>query len=94
MTVLCGAPEGSGEVMHVQVDPDVCIGSGQCAMAVPEIFDQDDDGVVFVRESRVAVALHDSAHDAAERCPVQAITLNGQSDPAERSYSDETKQLR
>ncbi|MFF5176175.1 ferredoxin [Micromonospora sp. NPDC000089] len=80
--------------MHVQVDPDACIGSGQCAMAVPEIFDQDDDGIVLVRRSRVAVALHDAAQEAAERCPVQAITLNGQSDPAERSYSDEAEQLR
>ncbi|MFD8346243.1 ferredoxin, partial [[Kitasatospora] papulosa] len=31
--------------MHVTTDHDRCVGSGQCAMQSPEVFDQDDDGL-------------------------------------------------
>lgn len=42
--------------MRTHADRDKCIGAGQCAMAAPAVFDQDDDGVVG-RSTAVAVAL-------------------------------------
>ncbi|WP_221330472.1 ferredoxin [Actinoplanes sp. L3-i22] len=60
--------------MRVDVDVDLCIGSGQCALTVPEIFDQDDDGVVLLLATTAPPELHDEVRDAASRCPVRAIT--------------------
>ncbi|WP_435852461.1 ferredoxin [Streptomyces sparsogenes] len=31
---------------HVSAERDRCVGSGQCAMLSPEVFDQDDEGLV------------------------------------------------
>ncbi len=30
--------------MHIDIDKDVCIGAGQCALSAPGVFTQDDDG--------------------------------------------------
>ena len=30
--------------MHIDIDQDVCIGAGQCALTAPDVFTQDDDG--------------------------------------------------
>ena len=32
--------------MRVSADRNVCIGAGLCALTAPEVFDQDDDGLV------------------------------------------------
>ena len=37
----------------VEVDRDVCIGAGMCVMNAPEVFDQDDEGIVVVLEPEV-----------------------------------------
>jgi ferredoxin len=34
--------------MRVTANRDVCIGAGMCVMSAPDLFDQDDDGVVVV----------------------------------------------
>ncbi|MCL7457408.1 ferredoxin [Micromonospora echinofusca] len=61
--------------MRIQVDSDSCVGSGQCALALPEVFDQDDaDGTVVLLDDRPPAELHDAVREAASRCPVQAIT--------------------
>jgi ferredoxin len=59
----------------VSVDTRTCIGSGQCALAVPEVFDQDDDGLVVLHTGQPAAELSEAVHDAADRCPVQAISI-------------------
>ncbi|MBD0689730.1 ferredoxin [Streptomyces sp. CBMA123] len=65
--------------MHLTVDPGVCVGSGQCALATPEVFDQDDaDGTVVLLDARPAPALHDAVRDAVRNCPVQAISATDQ----------------
>jgi len=30
--------------IHIEIDQDVCIGAGQCALTAPGVFTQDDDG--------------------------------------------------
>ena len=61
--------------MEIKVDPGTCIGSGQCALAVPEVFDQDArSGTVVLLDARPPEELHDAVREAAERCPVEAIS--------------------
>ncbi|MFE2166021.1 ferredoxin [Streptomyces sp. NPDC059447] len=60
--------------MQITIEPDACVGSGQCALAVPEIFDQDDeDGTVVLLDDLPPQDLHDAVQEAAGLCPVQAI---------------------
>ncbi|MEY9877102.1 ferredoxin [Streptacidiphilus sp. MAP12-33] len=61
--------------MRVSVDTESCIGAGQCAMVLPEVFDQDDtDGLVVLLDEAPPTELHGAVHEALSRCPVQAIT--------------------
>lgn len=61
--------------MRIEVNPDDCVGSGQCALTVPEVFDQDDhSGTVVLLDDRPPADLHDEVREATSRCPVQAIT--------------------
>lgn len=62
--------------MQVTVDPVKCIGAGQCVLTVPEVFEQDDDGVVTLVDERPATGLRDAVRDAAARCPVEAIGVD------------------
>lgn len=61
--------------MKIVADRDVCIGSGNCVLSDPGVFDQDDDGVV-----ELLTAEPDSGHDeavsiAVRRCPSGALSL-------------------
>ncbi|RAJ58780.1 ferredoxin [Streptomyces sp. Amel2xB2] len=31
--------------MRIKADTSLCVGSGQCVLAEPTVFDQDDDGL-------------------------------------------------
>ena len=62
--------------LKVVVDDGLCIGSGNCAMTAPAVFDQDDDQSVVVllddsppENQRAAVAL------AVEQCPSAVIRI-------------------
>ena len=62
--------------MRIIADKDVCIGSGNCVFAAPEVFDQGDDGLVDVLEPVVAAGHEKVARDAVRRCPSGAISLS------------------
>ena len=66
--------------MHIDIDKDVCIGAGQCALAAPGVFTQDDDGFSTVLPGREDGAGDPMVRVAARACPVGAITV---SDPAD-----------
>ena len=59
----------------VHVDEDLCIGAGQCVLAAPAIFDQDDRGLVILLDATPPPALHDAARKAAKLCPARAIVI-------------------
>ncbi|MFC8080944.1 ferredoxin [Streptomyces sp. NPDC057307] len=61
--------------MRVTADRDLCIGAGQCVLAAPEIFDQDDDGLVVVVDSTPPESRLDAADEAALMCPARAISV-------------------
>ena len=61
--------------MRINADRDVCIGSGNCAMALPAVFDQDDDGLVTLLDPTPDASLEDQVRGAVRRCPSGALSL-------------------
>lgn len=57
------------------VDKDTCIGCGLCPAVCPEIFEMDDDGKAKASKNEIADNLIESAKEAAEQCPVEAIIV-------------------
>jgi ferredoxin len=62
--------------IHVEVDRDLCIGSGDCVDTAPDVFqlDEDDKAVVIDPDG----APRDDVLDAAQNCPVTAIFVRGE----------------
>ncbi|BAJ26504.1 MULTISPECIES: ferredoxin [Kitasatospora] len=62
--------------MLVHVDPDRCCGAGQCVLAAPDVFDQDErDGTVVLLAARPPADLAREVADAVAACPGGAIRL-------------------
>jgi ferredoxin len=60
----------------VRIDQARCIGSGQCVLAAPDVFDQsDEDGTGFVLVPEPPADLLPGVRDAVDRCPAQVVTL-------------------
>jgi ferredoxin len=60
---------------RVQTSRTKCVGTGNCALLVPTIFDQDDDASVKLVKDDVEDSELAAAQDAVESCPAQAIWL-------------------
>lgn len=60
--------------LRVTVDADVCIGSGQCELFAPEVFEVR--GVSIVKIPRPPEHLQPGVRDAADACPARAISLS------------------
>ncbi|MEU5637565.1 ferredoxin [Streptomyces rishiriensis] len=61
--------------MDIAIDHDKCIGAGQCAFVAPEVFDQGDDGLALLLVDRPAAAHVSAVREAAESCPMSAISV-------------------
>ena len=62
--------------MRIVTHEDNCIGSGNCVLSSPELFDQrDSDGVVIVLDTEPAAEFQAVARSAAAACPAQAIEI-------------------
>lgn len=61
--------------MRITIEPDTCLGHGQCELAAPELFQVDDDGFVQVLVAEPEGAQVDAAERAARACPTRAIVL-------------------
>ncbi len=61
---------------RISVDTGKCIGSAQCVLAAPEVFDQDDDGFVMVLEENPSGEAESTARTARGICPAQAISVH------------------
>lgn len=60
--------------MKVIVDMDVCQYHGQCVFAAPDVFQLNDSGeLVYVAEPDES--LREAVEEAADVCPLQAITI-------------------
>lgn len=64
--------------MHIdiEIDTDVCIGAGQCALTAPEVFTQDDDGYSALLPGQEDGGGSPLVREAARACPVSAITVS------------------
>lgn len=62
--------------MRIQVEIDQCVGGGQCVMAAPDVFDQDDDGLVVVLDDEPSPGQADDVRLAVRLCPARAIGLD------------------
>ena len=61
--------------MFAEVDKDACIGCGACVDTCPEIFKMEDDGLAAAYKNPTPSELLESAKEAAEGCPTEAIHL-------------------
>ena len=63
-------------MIEVSIDSDRCVASGQCALAAPKVFDQDDDlGISYLLIDPVPDEYRDDVEYAVVRCPAQAIRI-------------------
>lgn len=60
--------------MKAIVDQDTCTGCGICVDTCPEVFEIDDD-VAKVIATPVPEDAEEDAQQAADDCPVEAITI-------------------
>lgn len=60
--------------MKATVDEN-CTGCGLCVETCPEVFEMGDDDVAKVKVSEIPEDQQDSAREAAEGCPVEAIHI-------------------
>ena len=61
--------------MRIKADKDVCVGSGQCVLTEPDVFDQDDDGIVTLLTDHPEGPAAGKAREAVSICPSQALSL-------------------
>jgi ferredoxin len=64
--------------MLVEINADKCIGSGACVIACPEVFSQDEGGVVILLDGAPPPEVHERVREAVRACPAEVITLEGE----------------
>lgn len=66
---------GDAPAARLTADRTRCIGAAQCLLAAPDLFDQDDDGLVVASATEVSGTARREAEQAALLCPVRAIEI-------------------
>lgn len=61
--------------MKGNVDKDACIGCGLCPEICPEIFSMEDDGLAVAKDIQIPDDVLESAQEAEDSCPSDAITV-------------------
>jgi len=61
--------------MKVTIDAEVCIASGACVLACPEVFQQDDEGLVMLVQDEPGTELHEAVLEAMAACPAAVIQV-------------------
>lgn len=62
--------------MKVTVDQSLCSGCGLCVETCPEVFELGDDSLAIVLVKTVPIEMEDACRDAADQCPMEAITIS------------------
>jgi ferredoxin len=62
--------------MIAHVEKEACIGCGACPSICPEVFVMDDDGLATTLQDQVPDEVEESAQEAADSCPTEAIILS------------------
>ncbi|PWI45755.1 ferredoxin [Streptomyces sp. ICBB 8177] len=61
--------------MRVTADRETCVGAGLCALTAPQVFDQDDEGVVVVLTAEPGDEARPAAREAGTLCPSGAVRV-------------------
>lgn len=61
--------------MKVVADRARCCGGGQCVLSAPEVFDQDDEGIVVVLQPEPDSRLLEDVRNAVHVCPAACISI-------------------
>ena len=61
--------------MKATVDPDLCTGCELCVDTCPEVFEMNDDDLAVVKVDVVPADAEESAQEAADDCPAEAIII-------------------
>ncbi|MER6570625.1 ferredoxin [Streptomyces sp. NPDC001093] len=61
--------------MKISIETDNCCGAGQCVLVAPEIFDQDDDGIVILLDPAPSDDVREAVEDAIAICPADVIQV-------------------
>jgi ferredoxin len=62
--------------VQINTDPDRCIGAGQCVLTAPDVFDQDENGIVTVLRPAPDGGDAVAARKTALVCPSSTITID------------------
>jgi ferredoxin len=65
--------------ISIEVDRDVCMGSGNCVYEAPGAFALDADGIASVVDP--TSTSEDKVRAAARKCPTHAITVTAREQP-------------
>lgn len=63
--------------MKVVVDYDLCESNAVCMAVAPEVFEVRDDDFLYVLNENPPEEMRAKMVEAADRCPKQAITIEG-----------------
>ena len=61
--------------VRITVDQEACCSAGNCVFTAPQVFDQDDDGLVVALLTTVPPELEAKVQQAADLCPSSAISV-------------------
>lgn len=64
--------------MRVEGNRDVCVGAGMCVLTAPEVFDQDDTGIVKVLHPEPSTGEEPAVRQAATLCPSGAVQITSE----------------
>ena len=59
--------------LSIEINRDVCMGSGNCSFWAPGVFDLDDEGIAIVLDAEAID--EEKVVLAAQGCPTQAIAV-------------------
>ncbi|KAA0108395.1 ferredoxin [Mycolicibacterium sp. P1-5] len=62
--------------MKARIDDGRCRGHGVCTTVCPDVFTMTDDGYAEAIVDEVPAGLEDSAREAADGCPENAVILD------------------
>jgi ferredoxin len=60
--------------MEIRIDPQRCMGSGNCAFWAPATFDVGDDNIAYVLDPEGDP--EERIRNAVDGCPTQAISIH------------------